>query len=627
MYPNRLFQCRGDGLVYIQHLEFRILELESACSSRYPDTLGSQQQIGRQCRPCEVCRNPNIYQGLGGSREISADSIRLASESGDDNQSIASESCHDNQSSQHSRTPERAYTFIPYLPTASSVVKDSSTPTKPTQRKRNHLSLFTSLVSNLPESSDWKNWASINETQRKDIVFCLASGIAVPKNDSHIASDQPTTIPILLKKYATSMEPVEMKRTSAGSVANSPFACFKELLFCSLCAVALEVMPKEIVFQYMQSVFRCDAQSKSLRGRVRGAKWANRAIYLLSSTNWGSCSWDIIYIAGKRVNFYSEFNDYSIKPDELIKGLKPEFNPHDTQTISVPLAIPSIIRTIFRNLVPLEKICECLGYELSGYNKLDLSGLQKVLAEEINTEPSKKRKIGPSITPSKKRRRNSSPRLSESDPFETSPSESELCSPNDISSPTEGSLNSSGNYEVNGLLEEYSISISTPISNGITGSNDDRMDADNSDIQPPISKPSLRSIPSDVSLLQQPWNTTLSADINPSPPIESPCDHVTGDASRLQQPSNIALPADINPLPPIDLGQGVGTSMLDQILETLNSPYRQSCPTSRETTSLRDRETSRQGSPLSDTIYRSVSHPSLSTPNLSRARILTRYKK
>ncbi|CAI7656330.1 unnamed protein product [Penicillium crustosum] len=417
----------------------------------------------------------------------------------------------------------------------------------------------------------------------------------------------------------------------------------------------------------------------------------------------------------------------------------------------------------------LEKICECLGYELSGYNKLDLSGLQKVLAEEINTEPSKKRKIGPSITPSKKRRRNSSPRLSESDPFETSPSESELCSPNDISSPTEDSLNSSGNYKVNGLLEEYSTSISTPISDGIIGLNDDRMDADNSDIHPPISEPSLLSIPSqspfpfpprtssldpplpieslcdwetgdvsllqqpwntalsadinpsppieslcdwgtgdvsllqqpwninlpvdinplppieslcdwgtgdvsllqqpwninlpadinplppieslcdwetgdvsllqqpwninlpadinplppieslcdwetgDVSLLQQPWNTALSADINPSPPIESLCDHVTGDASRLQQPSNIALPADINPSPPIDLGQGVGTSMLDQILETLNSPYRQSCPTSRETTSLRDPETSRQGSPLSDTIYRSVSHPSLST--------------
>ena len=260
---NRLFQCRGDGLVYIKHLELRILELEKACSSRCPDSLECRQQIGRQCRPCEVCRNPNLYQDLGGSREISADSIRLASESGDDNQSIASESYHDNQSSQHSRTPERTYAFIPYKPTASSVVKDSSTPTKPTQRKRNHLSLFTSLVSNLPKSSDWENWASINETQRKDIVFCLVSGIAVPKNDSPIASEQPATIPILLQKYATSMKPVGMKRTSAESEVNSPFARFKELLFCSLCAVALEVMPKEIVFQYMQSVFCCDAQPKA----------------------------------------------------------------------------------------------------------------------------------------------------------------------------------------------------------------------------------------------------------------------------------------------------------------------------------------------------------------------------
>ena len=56
--------------------------------------------------------------------------------------------------------------------------------------------------------------------------------------------------------------------------------------------------------------------------------------------------------ASNQVNFYSEFNDYSIKPDELIKGLKPEFNPDDTQAISIPLAIPSIIRTIFRDLVP-----------------------------------------------------------------------------------------------------------------------------------------------------------------------------------------------------------------------------------------------------------------------------------
>lgn len=327
---NRLFQCRPDSLVYIKHLELRILELESACSSHYPESLGSQQQINGQCRPCEVCRNPNLYQGLG-SQEISADSIRLASESSPEDQSssadsirlapesshnnqsssadgirLASESSHNNQSSQHDRSPERTYAFIPYEPlviTASSVGKDSSTLTKPTQKKKDHLSLFTSSVGNLPQSSAWKNWATIDETQRKNIVFNLVSGLAFRNDDNPIASEQPVTVSIILE-YGTSMEPVEMKDTSAESVAKRPFACFQELIFCSLCAVALEVNPKANVFQAMRSVFRCDAQPKTLQGRIRGAKWANRAIYLLSRTNWGSYSWDIIYVGMKHISIF-----------------------------------------------------------------------------------------------------------------------------------------------------------------------------------------------------------------------------------------------------------------------------------------------------------------------------------
>ncbi|KAJ5882296.1 uncharacterized protein N7529_000968 [Penicillium soppii] len=117
----------------------------------------------------------------------------------------------------------------------------------------------------------------------------------------------------------------------------------------------------------------------------------------------------------------------------------------------------------------------------------------------------------------------------------------------------------------------------------------------------------------DVSLLQQPWNIDLPADINPSPPIESLCDWGTGDVSLLQQPWNIALPTDNNPSPPIHPSQGVGTSMLDQSLETLDSPSRQSCSASRENTSFRDPEISCQGLPLSHTIYCHVSHPSVST--------------
>ncbi|KAJ5593079.1 hypothetical protein N7537_009983 [Penicillium hordei] len=294
------------------------------------------------------------------------------------------------------------------------------------------------------------------------------------------------------------MKPVGMKRTSAESEVNSPFARFKELLFCSLCAVALEVMPKEIVFQYMQSVFCCDAQPKALRGRIRGAKWANRAIYLLSRTNWGSCSWDIIYVASNQVNFYSEFNDYSIKPDEFINGLKPEFNPENTKTISVPLAIPSIIRTIFEDLVPLEKICECLGYELGDYNKLDLSGLETLLAQKTNTEPSDPLDTsnGSSHSPIYATSSPSAPNSCSDPPinelFEYS---------TNASTPTEGSLESPANSDIDDLFEEHPTSTSTPnespLNNGTTEANDEIMDGsvDGIYLSTPINDPStLQSI-------------------------------------------------------------------------------------------------------------------------------------
>lgn len=287
MDRNRLIQCQGDDIVYIKHLELRIIELECAYSSRYPESPGSRQQLSGQCRPCEVCRNLDPSHEIGSASGITADNIRLVSGT-----------CPDNQSSQHSRPQESIFSFVPYEPslkTASPATADSSTLTKPTQKKRNRLSSFISSVGGLPESSHWKSWASINETQRKNIVFSLVSGLAFPNEEKRIASEQPAPISILLE-YGTSMKPAETKYGSAKSAALRPFACFQELIFCSLCAVALEVTSKENVFQAMRSVFRSDAEPKSLRARIRGAKWANRAVYLLSLTKWGSCSWDIIYV-------------------------------------------------------------------------------------------------------------------------------------------------------------------------------------------------------------------------------------------------------------------------------------------------------------------------------------------
>lgn len=301
MDHTRLIQCQGNDLAYIKHLELRIIELESACSSRYPESSGIQQQTSGQYRPCEACRDLNLStQDVGASQEISADSIRLDSES-----------CHDNQSSQHNRPPESTFAFIPYEPsvtTATPVTADPSALIKSTQKQQGRLSSFASSINNLPKSAKWEDWISISEAQRKKILSSLVSGLAFPKDCNPIARQQPAPISILIQ-YGTSMEPARMEPTSEKSTVKRPFACFQELIFCSLCAVALEVSPKENVFQAMQAVFHCDAKSKSLRARIRGAKWANRAIYLLSRTDWGSCSWDIIYVGMKRIpSFPTETN-------------------------------------------------------------------------------------------------------------------------------------------------------------------------------------------------------------------------------------------------------------------------------------------------------------------------------
>ncbi|KAJ5971848.1 uncharacterized protein N7479_001766 [Penicillium vulpinum] len=375
---TRLIQCQGNDPTYIKHLELRIIELESTCSSRYPETSGVQQQISGQHRPCEICRDPNLStQDIDASQEISADSIRLASES-----------CHDNQSIQHSnRPPGSTFAFIPYEPPVTTeplVTTDSSALTDSARQQWNHLDSLASSLSDIPKTSRWKVWTSTNDDRRKNIVLSLVSGLVFPNDDNPIAHELSAPISILLE-YSKSMEPAEPRCASANSEEKRQFIYFQELIFCSMCAVALEFTPTEVVFAVMRSVFQSDAKSKTLRARIYGAKWANRAIYLLSRTRLGSCSWDLIYIvsaANNHVNFYRKFNDYSIKPDDLIPKLK---IPEDTQTISVPLAIPSIIRTIFRDLVPLEKICECLGYELGDYNRLDLSSLEKRLVMPANT--------------------------------------------------------------------------------------------------------------------------------------------------------------------------------------------------------------------------------------------------
>jgi hypothetical protein len=60
--------------------------------------------------------------------------------------------------------------------------------------------------------------------------------------------------------------------------------------------------------------------------------------------------------AERQVNFFNHFNDYSIEPNDLVARLEKEFYPKDRQKLSVPLAIPSIIQTIYKNIVPYVRV-------------------------------------------------------------------------------------------------------------------------------------------------------------------------------------------------------------------------------------------------------------------------------
>ncbi|KAJ5664274.1 hypothetical protein N7507_005005 [Penicillium longicatenatum] len=131
----------------------------------------------------------------------------------------------------------------------------------------------------------------------------------------------------------------------------------------------------------MRNVYGSDASSQRYRSLIRGANW------------------DIVYTAEHQVDFFTRLNDnYTIRPDAFVAGLKEDFYLDHPLEASVPLAIPSILQRIYDDTVPLGDICKILGYK--NYENLKLSGLNAFLAK------TKKRKARIGINSSKRRRVN-----------------------------------------------------------------------------------------------------------------------------------------------------------------------------------------------------------------------------
>lgn len=274
MISERLFQCRGDSSTYIQHLELRVLDLESAhATCRCPNSERGRQLTNVQSRSCDVCEDPGRYfKSVSPARPVDSFSFSRPDES--DNSTLQVEI---------------------WQPQREVVKKTSST--------KSHAKAIAQLYSkfeSLPNSDNWKDLMSFNEVSRKEILLRLISGFDSPENIS-LSNVPPNSLTSVLHEYCKSMQATLSAQAGKRKSKNKPYTCFRELVFCSLCAVAQKYIESETVYNIMRSVFGSDASSDRFRALIRGAKWANKIIYHLSQTKFGLRSWDMIYSGTKLV--------------------------------------------------------------------------------------------------------------------------------------------------------------------------------------------------------------------------------------------------------------------------------------------------------------------------------------
>ena len=290
----------GDDTAYIQFLEARVLQLEDSLrklsqQSRYIGTPLSPVHFNRFRNHDEVFEIPHSH-----TRQVR---IALENQSPDGDAEPGAEDFDERRHIHKDGGDPDAFNIIEYNPI---VHLDPNRTGKYTNDQSNKhqlqtLSRFISFIDDLPKSQTWKDWVlALGKSQRREFLQDLvqscgsgASGFAslgTPKSLKQLA-DEPfkSTDISILSEYAKFMVTF--------GIVNRQLACFRNIIFVSLCAVALKLVgDKDAVYTVMRKVLGSGADSKQLLKLVRGAKWANRLMSLLCETKWASRSWDILCV-------------------------------------------------------------------------------------------------------------------------------------------------------------------------------------------------------------------------------------------------------------------------------------------------------------------------------------------
>lgn len=301
---SRRFEFDGADADYIRYLEERIFALETclnhpsrqeACIEVIHRSRGQDSQVSSQNGEfgAFTSRRSGEISTRNGQRENDGAQRRSETKTRPNKQR------HDNTEEADSRTGLKIIEFDPL-----SQLQKSSRARSDIQENRRTKSEYELFLKTLPPLKDWTS--PVDETQRKIILrglipsYASATPICTSSNGSRETqlriSAQPVDIIPILDQFRLF--------TASSSSLDRKIMFFRELVFVSTCAVALEVYDdiakKDQIYEIMRDFRGCDAQSNYLRRLVGGAKWANRAISLLSQTEWSSRSWGVIF-AGRSV--------------------------------------------------------------------------------------------------------------------------------------------------------------------------------------------------------------------------------------------------------------------------------------------------------------------------------------
>ncbi|CAG8019454.1 unnamed protein product [Penicillium nalgiovense] len=374
---SRRFGFEGDDAAYIWYLEDRIFELETSLHR-----LSRQDARIETLHPLRGQDNfvSNRGKDFAGARyHRSGDSGTFDGQGRGDRTQPELEASPSRGDEDHNHEAEDAdndrtgLKIIEYNPLSKDSKRAGPSLNQGGGQQLRVKSEFASFLADLPSLKDWTS--PIDEARRKIILRELvrdcrsAASTCISSNDQSEAqsctSAEPVNIIPILHQYA--------HFTARDSSLDRKIAYFRELVFVSSCAVALRIhKEKDQVYEVMRAFRGSNAQSKHLSKLVCGAKWANRAISLLSQTKWASRSWSVIFAAERPVTFYGRFAEYSTETEGLllkrIRDIVNDSSGHGITDEAAPLVIPLILERLFKDTTSLKVICECLGYSWTDVN-------------------------------------------------------------------------------------------------------------------------------------------------------------------------------------------------------------------------------------------------------------------